>query len=223
MLLPGRDLMGMKEKSDRVAAILQRDLEPTIKEWLRRVNLVPELIQIPLSDKDRTRHLRAMFRELMFRLRLPNDSRRPIYVAAGAHGQRRQKQGYSAAMLVEESPIFQVVTFGMLHLHRSELDRIRLLPDVRVIADEADAQFREPLGCPSLRQGSPVPSRSLPPCYGPVCARVFLQNPYPVGACDYVHLGRRTPAQTRGGAQSHLLQASDGRDRREVIRCVPNR
>jgi hypothetical protein len=53
-------MMEMKEKSESggsVATILGRELEPTIKEWLRRVNLVPELIQIPLSDKDRTRHL----------------------------------------------------------------------------------------------------------------------------------------------------------------------
>ena len=50
--------MKMKEKSElgSVAAILARELEPTIKEWLRRVNLVPELIQIQLSDNDRTRH-----------------------------------------------------------------------------------------------------------------------------------------------------------------------
>lgn len=37
--------------------------------------------------------------------------------------------------------IFQVVTFGMLHLHRSELDQRRLLRDVVVVADEADAQL----------------------------------------------------------------------------------
>jgi len=46
-------------------------------------------------------------------------------------------------MLNEESRIFQIVTFGMLHLHRSELDRRRLLLDVVVIADEADAQLME--------------------------------------------------------------------------------
>ena len=44
-------------------------------------------------------------------------------------------------MLVEESRIFEVVTFGMLHLHHSELDQRRLLLDVAVIADEADAQL----------------------------------------------------------------------------------
>jgi hypothetical protein len=139
-------MMEMKEKSESggsVATILGRELEPTIKEWLRRVNLVPELIQIPLSDKDRTRHLPALFRDLIFRLRLAKDADMPISATAAAHGQRRREQGYSAAMLVEESRIFQVVTFRTLHLHHSELDQRRLLLDVMVIADEADAQLRE--------------------------------------------------------------------------------
>jgi hypothetical protein len=46
-------------------------------------------------------------------------------------------------MLVEESRIFQIVTFGMLHLHRSELDPRGLLRHVVVIAGEADAQLME--------------------------------------------------------------------------------
>ena len=133
--------MGMKEKSDSVADILGRELEPTIKEWLRRVNLVSELMQIPLSDKDRTRHLPALFRDLIFRLRRAKDAGESISARAAAHGQRRREQGYSAAMLVEESRIFQIVTFGMLHLHHSKLDQSRLLLDVAVIADEADAQL----------------------------------------------------------------------------------
>jgi hypothetical protein len=138
-------MMKMKEKSElgSVAAILERELGPTIKEWLRRVNLLSQLTDIPLSDKDRTRHLPVMFRELIFRLRLPNDAHRPVYVTAGAHGQRRQAQGYSPSMLVEESRIFEVATFRTLHLHHSELDQRRLLSDVMVIADEADAQLRE--------------------------------------------------------------------------------
>jgi hypothetical protein len=136
-------MMEMKEKLEfgSVATILGRELEPSIKEWLRRVNLVPELIQIPLSDKDRTRHLPALFRDLIFRLRLAEDTDGSISANATAHGHRRQEQGYSAGMLVVESRIFQVVTFGTLHLHRSELDQRRLLPDLMVIADEVDAQL----------------------------------------------------------------------------------
>jgi hypothetical protein len=108
---------------------------------LRRVNLVSELSDIPLSDADRAGHLPQVYSDLISRLRLPENVRAPISANATAHGQKRQEQGYSPAMLVEESRIFQVVTFGMLHLHHCELDQRRLLLDVIVIADEADAQL----------------------------------------------------------------------------------
>ena len=136
----------MRNKVECVATILRRELEPTIKEWLRRVNLVPELNRIPLSDADRTRHLPKLFDDLICRLRLAKDSPRPISADAGKHGQARREQGYSAAMLVEEARIFQVATFGTLHLHQSELDQNQLLLDVMVIADEVDAQLAEAVG-----------------------------------------------------------------------------
>jgi hypothetical protein len=52
-----------------VAEMLERELEPTIKEWLRRVNLVPELTDVPLSDADRTGHLPKLYFDLISRLR----------------------------------------------------------------------------------------------------------------------------------------------------------
>jgi hypothetical protein len=64
---------------------------------------------------------------------LPKNVRPPISANAPAHGQKRREQGYSPAMLIEESRIFQIVTFGTLHLHRSELDQRGLLRDVVVI------------------------------------------------------------------------------------------
>jgi hypothetical protein len=126
-----------------VADILERELEPTIKEWLRRVNLVPELSDVPLSDADRAGHLPKLYFDLISRLRLAKDAQSPISVAAAAHGQIRRAQGYSAGMLIEESRVFQVATFGALHLHQSELDHNQVLLDVMVIADEVDAQLVE--------------------------------------------------------------------------------
>jgi hypothetical protein len=126
-----------------VADILERELEPTIKDWLRRVNLVPELTNIPLSDADRTGHLPQLYDDVISRLRLAKGAHPPISVAAAAHGDIRRAQGYSASMLIEESRVFQVATFGALHLHRSELDSEQVLLDVIVIADEADAQLVE--------------------------------------------------------------------------------
>ena len=131
------------KKLASVADILEREIDVTIKEWLRRVKLVPELISIPLSDADRTGHLPKLFHDLICRLRLVKDSNPPISAAAAAHGEVRRAQGYSAAMLIDESRAFQVATFSTLQIYQSELDRNRMLLDIMVIADEVDAQLME--------------------------------------------------------------------------------
>jgi hypothetical protein len=71
----------------------------------------------------------------------------PESPAATEHGQKRRLQGYSPAMLVEESRVFQVVTFQTLHFHRGELDQHQLLLDVVVIADEVDLQLTQAVRC----------------------------------------------------------------------------
>ena len=126
-----------------VADILERELEPTIKDWLRRVNLVSELTEVPLSDSDRTGHLPKLYFDLISRLRNAKHANRAASAAAIAHGRIRRSQGYSAVMLVEESRVFQVATFGALHLHENELDQKQVLSDVIIIADEVDAQLTE--------------------------------------------------------------------------------
>jgi hypothetical protein len=50
-------------------------------------------------------------------------------------------------MLVEESRVFQVVTFQTLRLHQSELDKDQLLSDIVVIADEVDSQLGQAVRC----------------------------------------------------------------------------
>jgi hypothetical protein len=126
------------------AVILERELASTIKEWLKRVSLVPDLTNIPLSDADRSGYLPELFDDLLCRLRLGRGDKPPISaIAAAAHGRARFVQGYSIAMLVEESRIFEVSTFGTLHLHWRELDQNQVLLDVMIIADEADRQLTE--------------------------------------------------------------------------------
>jgi hypothetical protein len=126
-----------------VADILERELQPTIKDWLRRVNLVPALTKVSLSDADRTGHLPKLYFDLICRLRLAKNAPPSLSVAAAAHGKVRHAQGYSAGMLIDESRVFQVATFGALQLHQNELDQNQVLLDVMVIADEVDAQLME--------------------------------------------------------------------------------
>ena len=130
-------------KLKTVADILERELQPTIQEWLRRVNLVPELTDIALSDENRTGHLPKLYHDLISRLRLAKDVESPVSVTAAAHGEVRRAQGYSASMLIHESRVFQVATFNTLNHYQSELDPGQILPDAMVIADEVDAQLME--------------------------------------------------------------------------------
>jgi hypothetical protein len=138
-----KDKITKVKKHETVADVLERELQSTITEWLRRVNLVSELASVPLSDHDRTGHLPKLFHDLISRLRLNRDAKPPVSVAAAAHGKARLSQGYSAFMLIEESRLFQVSTFGTLHLHQNELDQEKVLLDVITIADEVDAQLKE--------------------------------------------------------------------------------
>jgi hypothetical protein len=76
-----------------VADILERELEPTIKDWLRRVNLVPSVTKVPLSDVDRTGHLPKLYVDLICRLRLAKNAAPSISTTAAAHGKVRHGQG----------------------------------------------------------------------------------------------------------------------------------
>ena len=137
----------MTKKLETVATILERELQPTIKEWLRRVNHLPVLTRISLNDEGRAGHLPKLFHDLICRLRLAKDAHLPNSSAATEHGQRRRDLGYLPAMLVEESRLLQVVTFQTLHRHQSELDQDQLLLDVMVIADEVDLQLMHAVRC----------------------------------------------------------------------------
>jgi hypothetical protein len=64
-------------------------------------------------------------------------------MSARDHGERRHQQGYSAAMLVEESRILEMSLFGTLQRNLFSLDLTSMLQDVVTIADEADSQLRQ--------------------------------------------------------------------------------
>jgi hypothetical protein len=63
--------------------------------------------------------------------------------AAHDHGCLRREQGYSPAMMVEESRMLQVSIFETLQLHVEMMDVKGLLCDVMAIADEVDSQLAQ--------------------------------------------------------------------------------
>ena len=130
---------------DQVADILQQQTQVTISNWLARVDAETEIITVPLSAEDRCAHLPEMFRDLVSRLRnpLPLGTRALMSDAAYDHGCLRREQGYSPAMMVEESRMLQVSIFETLQLHVETMDTKDLMGDVMAIADEVDSQLAQ--------------------------------------------------------------------------------
>jgi hypothetical protein len=131
------------ETKESVADILERRLDAVIHDWMTLVEKQEDLMSIALSYEDRTGHLPALLREVIVRLRLSAGTKAPISVAASHHGDLRRKQGYSVAMVVEESRLLQVSLFTTLHKNSSQIEYSKLLPDVVTIADEVDAQLKQ--------------------------------------------------------------------------------
>ena len=130
---------------DDVATVLEREAQSTIAYWLSCVDAEPEIITVPLSAEDRTAHLPEILHDLVTRLRnpLPLGTRALTSDSAHDHGCLRREQGYSPAMMVEESRMLQVSIFRTLQTHLESLDMNVVLEDVMTIADEVDSQLAQ--------------------------------------------------------------------------------
>jgi len=93
--------------------------------------------------------LPQVFRDLVARLEmaLPFGTKGPRSATAAKHGVTRCQQGYSAAMMVEESRILQVCIFHTLEKNLATIDFSVLLTQVMTIADEVDSQLRQAMEC----------------------------------------------------------------------------
>jgi ActR/RegA family two-component response regulator len=126
-----------------VASILERDPDYTIRNWMSRVKGNVELSAIVLSEKERTGHLPRLVDDLVRRLRLAANVRAPISEAAREHGILRRMQGYTVALVVEESRLLQVSIFNTLQANLGSVDFSTVLLDVMTIADEVDSQLKQ--------------------------------------------------------------------------------
>ncbi len=126
-----------------VATILEHNLDSTIQDWMELVSHDAELSVIPLSAQDRTAHLPNLIADLIYRLRLPQTQKAEVSLTARQHGDARRRQGYTAAMVVEESRILQVSIFNTLQKNLDRVDFSKVLRDVIIIADEVDSQLKQ--------------------------------------------------------------------------------
>jgi DNA-binding response OmpR family regulator len=128
---------------ERTATILQREMDSTIQNWMSRVERNDQLTAILLTRQERTGHLPLVLGDLVRRLRLAPDAKVPISSAARLHGGLRRAQGYTVAMIVEESRMLQVSIFNTLQNNLGSVDFSTVLLDVMTVADEVDSQLEE--------------------------------------------------------------------------------
>jgi hypothetical protein len=117
----GEGLRPASTDTQSVADILERELEATIRDWMDLLEKDADLTTISLTFEERTGHLPKLLHDVIARLRLDKGTKAPISVAASDHGKLRKEQGYTAAMVVDESRILQVSIFSTLHKHQTRL------------------------------------------------------------------------------------------------------
>ena len=134
---------------ESVATILERAAPSCIADWLLQAQADRKLSLVPMTPEQRSAHLPQLFRDLVARLRtaLPFGSKGPLSKFAANHGLLRRRQGYSAAMMVEESRILQVCIFHALEENFASIDFSVLLSQIMIIADEVDSQLRQAMEC----------------------------------------------------------------------------
>ena len=130
---------------ESVATILERESNTTIEDWYKRAETDRSVNTVQLGRSERCAHLTAVFRDLVHRLAhpLPLGTHALVSADAAEHGRRRRRQGYTAAMMVEESRMLQVSIFQTLQNNLQTVDFSLLLVDVMAIADEVDSQLAQ--------------------------------------------------------------------------------
>ncbi len=134
-----------KRKVETLATILERTTESSIADWYESVEQEDSLMAVPLSREVRCNHLPQLFRDLARRLQAfkPLGTKELKSESASNHGLARRQQGYTAAMMVEESRILQVTIFHTLQKNLGTIDFSVLLLGVMTIADEVDSQLSQ--------------------------------------------------------------------------------
>jgi CheY-like chemotaxis protein len=130
---------------ESLATILESSIQSTIDSWYERVANDKKITAVSMSREQRVGHLPKVLIDLVNRLRSfkPLGSRELVSVAAEQHGRFRRQQGYSAAMMVEESRMLQVSIFETLQKNLACIDFSILLNGVMTIADEVDSQLSQ--------------------------------------------------------------------------------
>jgi CheY-like chemotaxis protein len=132
---------------ESIANLIAREADAVMQVWFMQVMQERELAAVRQTPEERCEHLPHALRDIVFRLRYPQPlgSRALFSMAALQHGARRRRQGYSAAMMVEEARILQVSLFQTINQNLDRIDFSQLADSLMAIADEVNSQLSQGL------------------------------------------------------------------------------
>lgn len=129
----------------RVWQVIEDQRESIVREWLEKVEDMPEVASVPLSTGERSDHIPMVLDELVRMLRASkgSDASRKALKASAKHGIERRKQGYSIPMLLEEGRVLRRVVFNTVQRNLLAMEISMLLTDVGQAEDNICLQMNE--------------------------------------------------------------------------------
>jgi YesN/AraC family two-component response regulator len=128
----------------RASTILRENAKSVIERFLIRVQGLPELASVSLSDEERTDHLPEVLSELIQRVEFPGAGTSAQAIkAAQKHGRQRKKQGYTAPMLYEEGRVLRRCIYDAVQENLLSANLSHLITDMIEVSDSLDTQLTE--------------------------------------------------------------------------------
>jgi len=121
--------------TERLNHVIARNRAGVIDAWYEAVEKHPDIMEIPLSREERIDHLPQVLDELV----RPMDSDRPdlrgTHSPSKEHGAKRQAQGYTIALLLEETRILHRIIADCMQQNLLKIDISNLIPDLIEVHD----------------------------------------------------------------------------------------
>jgi YesN/AraC family two-component response regulator len=128
--------------TQRVPDAIEANRGWVIDQWLQRVKMQAELVDVSLSDADRKDHVPALLDGAVAHAR-DGATREDFRKAAERHGTLRYQQGYSVPMIILEARLLQDVIAECIRNNFLVMDLSNLISDMNKMSDTISTELQE--------------------------------------------------------------------------------
>jgi DNA-binding response OmpR family regulator len=128
----------------RLQEIILENKQAIIEDWLRMVEVIPEMRLVPLTRDERINHMPEVLDELLRSRSSEQDimSERALQ-AARKHGVKRREQRYTIPMVLEEGRVLHFLISDYMRRNLLQVDVSFLIPDLNEVSDRIHRLVQE--------------------------------------------------------------------------------